>query len=102
MAERHRPHVLIIMSDQQRADCTGYAGHPLLRTPAMDRIAGEGISFTHAMTPAPLCMPARASFITGTYPHNHSTWANRGLLRRDVGVGRRCSTACGMPATTRR
>ena len=36
------------------------------------------------MTPAPLCMPARASFITGTYPHNHSTWANRGLLRRDV------------------
>ena len=84
MAERRRPHVLIIMSDQQRADCAGYAGHPLLRTPAMDRIAGEGTNFTHAMTPAPLCMPARASFSTGTYPHNHSTWANRGLLRRDL------------------
>ena len=50
----------------------------------MDRIAGEGTNFTHAMTPAPLCMPARASFSTGTYPHNHSTWANRGLLRRDL------------------
>ena len=84
MADGNLPHVLVIMSDQQRADCAGYAGHPLLRTPVMDRLAGEGVDFTHAMTPAPLCMPARASFVTGTYPHNHGTWANRGLLRRDL------------------
>ena len=84
MADGNLPHVLVIMSDQQRADCAGYAGHPLLRTPVMDRLAGEGVAFTHATTPAPLCMPARASFVTGTYPHNHGTWANRGLLRRDL------------------
>ena len=74
-----RPNILIIMTDQQRAECVGYAGHKLLETPNMDRIAQEGMAFSHAMTPSPLCMPARASFICGMYPHNHSTWGNSGM-----------------------
>jgi arylsulfatase A-like enzyme len=71
------------MTDQQRADCLGCAGHPLLRTPNMDRIAAEGARFANAVTTSPLCMPARASFVSGLYCHNHGMWANVGQLPAD-------------------
>jgi len=79
VAERS-PNILILMPDQQRADCMSCAGHPQIRTPNMDRLAAEGMRFTHACTVSPLCMPARASFISGVYVHNHDMWANRGEL----------------------
>ena len=75
-----KPHILIVMTDQQRADCLGCAGHPQIRTPNLDRIAREGTRFGQAITVAPLCMPARASFATGLYPHNHGMWRNTGAL----------------------
>ena len=78
-----RPNILILMTDQQRADCMSSAGHEQLRTPNMDRIAQEGVRFTHACTVSPLCMPARASFISGLYVHNHNMWQNAGSLARD-------------------
>ena len=75
-----RPHLLILMTDQQRADCMSCAGHPQLRTPNLDRLAREGMRFTQATTASPICMPARASFVSGLYPHNHGMWANQGEL----------------------
>ncbi len=75
-----RPHMLIVMTDQQRADCLSCAGHPQLRTPNMDRIAEEGVRFTQAATVSPLCMPARASFVNSLYPHNHGMWGNNGSM----------------------
>jgi len=78
MAER--PNILILMPDQQRADCLSYLGHPQLRTPNMDRIARQGVVFTQASTVSPLCMPARASFVSSIYPHNHGMWSNAGCL----------------------
>jgi arylsulfatase A-like enzyme len=77
---KNRPHILIVMTDQQRADSMACAGHPQIRTPNLDRIAREGIRFAQATTTAPLCMPARASWATGLYPHNHGMWSNRGAL----------------------
>ena len=71
------------MPDQQRADCLSCAGHPVLRTPNMDRLAREGVRFTQAFTVSPLCMPARASFVSGLYPHNHGIWSNAGQLPPD-------------------
>ncbi|HUT34995.1 MAG TPA: sulfatase-like hydrolase/transferase [Planctomycetota bacterium] len=79
MAQRH-PNILILMPDQQRADCMGCAGHPQIRTPHMDRLTAEGMRFTHACTVSPLCMPARASFLSGLYVHNHDMWTNAGEL----------------------
>lgn len=52
----------------------------MVRTPNLDRLAGEGVRFAQAATVSPVCMPARASFITGLYPHNHNMWTNRGEL----------------------
>src|SRR6266566_4859569 len=75
-----RPHMLILMTDQQRADCLRCAGHPQLRTPNLDRIAREGMRFAQATTVAPLCMPARASFANALYPHNHGMWTNHGEM----------------------
>jgi len=75
-----RPNILILMTDQQRADHLSCAGHPVLQTPNMDRIANEGMRFSQCCTCSPICMPARASFISGLYPHNHHMWHNSGSL----------------------
>lgn len=72
----NRPNILILMPDTMRYDTMGCAGDPVTQTPAMDRLAAEGVRFSSACTNSPLCMPARACFITGQYPHNHHMWAN--------------------------
>jgi arylsulfatase A-like enzyme len=72
--------MLILMTDQQRADCLRCAGHPQIQTPNLDRIAREGMRFAQATTVAPLCMPARASFANALYPHNHGMWKNNGEM----------------------
>ena len=75
-----RPHVLIVMLDQLRADSLGCAGHPVITTPAIDAMAAQGLRFTGAHTVSPVCQPSRVSFATGRYPHNHGIWHNRGEL----------------------
>jgi len=78
-----RPNILILMPDQMRADCMGCAGHEVIQTPNLDRLAAEGVRFDRFYTASPLCMPARASFISGRWPHNHNMWRNAGRLPRD-------------------
>jgi arylsulfatase len=72
------PNLLLILTDQQRADALG-AVTPWLRTPAMDRLVAEGVRFTRCVTPSPACVPARVSLITGLFPHNTGVWGNRGF-----------------------
>ena len=78
------PHILFLMTDQQRSDCLGIAGHPVLRTPNMDRLATEGVRFTSAYTTSPLCVPARVSMTTGLYPHNSNIWQGDGTVPLDA------------------
>ena len=75
-----QPHILFLFTDQQRADCLGCSGHPVLQTPNMDRLAAEGMRFTHAFTTSPLCVPARMSLTTGLYPHNSNCWQGMTFL----------------------
>lgn len=63
-----KPNVILIMTDQQTAGAMSCAGNPYLRTPAMDALASDGIMFTGAYSPFPLCGPCRASLLTGCYP----------------------------------
>lgn len=63
-----RPNILWICTDQQRADTLGCMGNRLVRTPHLDRLAGEGSLCTSAFAQSPLCMPSRGSFLTGRYP----------------------------------
>lgn len=68
---RKRPNILLIMTDQQRGDCLSIDGHPVLLTPTMDRIAGQGVRFTHAYTTCPSCIAARRSLLSGQFPATH-------------------------------
>jgi N-acetylglucosamine-6-sulfatase len=71
-----RPNVIFILSDDHRHDVMGHAGHPFAETPALDRLAEEGVRFTRAYVTSSLCSPSRASFLTGTWPHRHGVWNN--------------------------
>ncbi len=66
-----RPHVIMLVSDQHRYDCTAHTGHPLVRTPHMDRLAREGVRFERCWTPIPVCAPARQTLVTGQWPVSH-------------------------------
>lgn len=66
-----RPNFLILMTDQHRADWLGCAGHPVLRTPHIDALARRGTRFTDFHVASPVCMPNRASILTGRYPSVH-------------------------------
>jgi len=64
-----RPNVLIITTDQQRVDATGESGNPWVKTPAMDSLAANGVSFRKSYCPYPLCSPSRAALHTSRPPH---------------------------------
>jgi len=66
------PNVLIIMSDDQRADFMGNAGNPVVSTPNMDLLAREGVRFTNFVSQSPVCIPTRASIMTGMYQTAHN------------------------------
>lgn len=59
------------MADQHNARCLSCAGDPDARTPALDRLAANGLRFTRAYTANPICTPSRMSFLTGQYPSAH-------------------------------
>ena len=59
------PNVLLIMTDQQAWNAVGYSGNKKIKTPNLDRLAREGVNFSQAITPCPVCVPARTSILTG-------------------------------------
>ncbi len=81
-----RPNILLITSDQQRADCNGFENEHI-RTPHIDRLAGEGTRFEACITPNLVCQPARASMLTGLLPLTNGVWDNGVDLAPEVGEG---------------
>ncbi|MFN7151496.1 MAG: alkaline phosphatase family protein [Microthrixaceae bacterium] len=79
-----RPNLLLITLDQFRADCLGVAGHPLVRTPNLDRLASEGVRFTHHFANCAPCGPSRASLLTGLWQMNHRVTSNGAPLADDL------------------
>jgi len=71
-----RPNILLLFSDQHRHDVLGCAGHPLVQTPNLDRIAGQGVRFSRVWCQSPICQPSRASLITGRYTEEHGIFYN--------------------------
>ncbi len=72
-----RPNVLVVVMDDVRFDDLGFTGHAFVQTPNFDRIAMEGMRFTNAFAPVPLCSPNRACILTGQYAHTHGITDNR-------------------------
>jgi arylsulfatase len=75
-ASTQHPNVLWLMSDEQRTDSLGCYGSRWAHSPHLDRLAREGAIFQTAVTSAPVCAPARASLVTGQYPHETGIWWN--------------------------
>jgi arylsulfatase A-like enzyme len=62
-----RPNMVFILMDDLRWDALGCLGHPVAKTPNIDRLAKEGALFRNFFVSMPLCSPSRASFLTGQY-----------------------------------
>ena len=79
-----KKNVLFIITDAQRADHLGCAGNPTLKTPNIDRLAQESVRFTNYFCTNPICMPNRATLITGLYPNVHGIRSNGINLNKDI------------------
>ncbi|MBW2282822.1 MAG: sulfatase-like hydrolase/transferase, partial [Deltaproteobacteria bacterium] len=75
MSER-RPNVLLIVTDQQRADHVGFGGNDRLRTPNLDALAARGSVFDRCYVANPICMPNRSTMLTGRVPSAHGVIFN--------------------------
>jgi len=73
-----RPNILFILADQHNAKVMGHEGHPDVKTPNLDRLAGSGVRFTHAITQNPICTPSRVCWHSGQYCHNHGYYGLSG------------------------
>ena len=68
--------LLFIISDQHQGAAMGCAGHPLVQTPSLDRLAAIGTRFSNAYTNCAICVPVRAALATGQYVHQIGNWDN--------------------------
>jgi len=66
--QARRPNVILLMTDQHRADALGCMGNPIIKTPHIDRLAAAGLVFENMFVQTPVCMASRASIFTGRYP----------------------------------
>lgn len=67
---------VILMSDEHAPRCMGFAGHPQVKTPSIDKLARQGTCFSSAYCISPICVPSRAGFATGLYTHQNRYWDN--------------------------
>ncbi len=70
------PNVVMIISDDQAWGDFGFMGHPVVKTPNLDKLASQSLVFTRGYVPSSLCRPSLASMATGLYPHQHKITSN--------------------------
>jgi arylsulfatase A-like enzyme len=70
------PNLVIVVADQERWDVLGSYGSPICRTPNLDSLAAAGVRFETCLAPTAICSPARASLLTGLFPHGHGILNN--------------------------
>ncbi|MBN2557661.1 MAG: sulfatase-like hydrolase/transferase [Clostridia bacterium] len=75
-----RPNILFILSDQHSPHVLGCAGNRDIRTPNLDSLASEGVVFDNMYCQNPLCVPSRASLITGRYSRNLGIYDNMHIM----------------------
>jgi arylsulfatase A-like enzyme len=80
-AAERRPNVILLFPDQMRGQAMGIAGNDQVRTPHLDRLARGGLFLPNTLANTPVCCPARATMLTGKYPHKHGLKINDLRLR---------------------
>ncbi|MEO1236363.1 MAG: sulfatase-like hydrolase/transferase [Planctomycetota bacterium] len=79
-----KPNLLLVLTDQQSCWTLGCYGGTLIETPHIDRLAAEGMTLDHCITPSAVCTPSRGCLLTGQYPHQHGARHNDLELNRDA------------------
>jgi len=77
---RSKPNILFLFAEQHHPEVLSPAGHPVIKTPSLQRLADEGVFFDNAYCPTPLCMPSRTSTLLGRFSHD------TGILDNDKAV----------------
>jgi arylsulfatase A-like enzyme len=72
----YQPHIVFVLTDQQRYDTIAALGYDYMETPALDRLVEEGVSFDSCYITAPSCVPSRCSLFQGYYPHTTGVYKN--------------------------
>ena len=80
MTRSSKPNVVFIMADQLKWSALKMYSDIGIETPSLERLASSGVSFSHAITPHPLCVPARTSIMTSRYPHSTGCRRNETLM----------------------
>jgi len=82
--QNNKPNIILCMTDDQGWGDTGYNGHPVLKTPNLDRMSKEGIRFDRWYSAAPVCSPTRGSCLTGRHPYRYGVFsANVGHMPKE-------------------
>ena len=82
--KKNKPNILFILSDQHAFNVIGSYGNKIIRTPHLDELANNGVSFDNVYTPSPICLPARMSLLTGKFPFRQNRWTNSDSLASDI------------------
>ena len=75
-----QPNILVILTDQQRHDCLGFAGNAQLQTPHIDAVAADGVHYANTFCAYPVCTPSRYSLLSGLPARAHGGWGNHCTL----------------------
>ncbi|MBI9072964.1 MAG: sulfatase [Melioribacteraceae bacterium] len=81
--EETRPNILFILVDDQRNDLMGCAGHSIVKTPTIDKLAENGIRFTNAFVTTSICAASRASIFTGLYECKHNYTFGKDPIKKE-------------------
>lgn len=81
---KDKPNIVMIMADQMAFNVIGALGHPAVKTPNIDKLVNEGVSFNNCYCNSPLCVPSRASMMTGKLPSGIEVYDNGSELRASV------------------
>ncbi|MGJ8655667.1 MAG: sulfatase-like hydrolase/transferase [Akkermansiaceae bacterium] len=75
-AETPRPNIVFLLSDDQAWTDYGFMGHKEIKTPNLDKLAKQGLTFERGYVAAPICRPSLASIVTGVSPTKHGIVGN--------------------------
>lgn len=82
--KKNKPNIVLILTDDMRWDLMSIVNHPYLKTPALDKLANNGVLFKNGFIPFAVCSPSRAALLSGREPHQASTpgifWRNNSFL----------------------
>ncbi len=74
--EKQKPNIIVIMTDEHSIKTVGCYGSKFIKTPNIDKIGSQGVTFLNCYTNSPLCVPSRSSFLSGRYTTQVSVWNN--------------------------